>query len=87
MLSAGIETTASTLIFAVHLLSSHPEKAAKLAAEIDSRPDSPNYASLQEDFPYTDAVLRETLRLFPPITAAIREANKDVNLAGHASAL
>ena len=86
MLLAGLDTTTAALTFAVYCLALHPDKAAKLVAEIDSHPDAyPSYASMQESFPYTDAVLRETLRMFPPGTMLVRVASKTAKLAGDSS--
>lgn len=33
-------------------------------------------------FPYTEAVLREALRLYSPTTGQIRQAAEDIELAG-----
>ena len=85
MLLAGYETTANTLAFAVHQLALHPDKAARLRAEADSQPREPDYEALQ-GMAYADAVVRETLRLFPTGAVAIREATRDMVLGGGASA-
>jgi cytochrome P450 len=84
MLLAGHETTALTLSYLVYLLSEHPEVAARLRAEIDGelrgRPPQ------MEDLPklrYLDAVVRETLRLYPPAFAMARAVVRSFEVGGY----
>jgi len=80
---AGHETTALALSFALDLLARHPEQAAVLKAEVD-RVLAGRTARL-EDFAklvYTDAVVRESMRLYPPAYAIGREALADREIAG-----
>ncbi|KAK9795198.1 hypothetical protein WJX73_004568 [Symbiochloris irregularis] len=83
MLLAGFETTANALSFTVYCLAQHPDKAEKLAAEIHSQPENPDYTTLTEGFPYTDACIREGMRLYPPGTIVGRVAAKDMDLGGY----
>ena len=85
MMAAGYETTANTLAFTIWNLARCPDKAAKLAAEIDAHPGDPSYSSLAQ-MPYTEAVLQEGLRLFPPVSMVGREAAKDQVLGGASAA-
>ncbi|MDB6091498.1 MAG: cytochrome [Gammaproteobacteria bacterium] len=64
---AGHETTASGLNWTWYLLSQHPEVEARLHAEIDAAPQmtTPNLAQM-ESLPYTQQVVNEALRLYPP---------------------
>ena len=79
---AGYETTANALSFTVYCLSANPDKEACLLREVDAFGDDvPSYQDL-ESFPYLDAVLRESMRLYPPATSAGREASQDCTLAG-----
>ncbi|KAI1415617.1 cytochrome P450 [Hypoxylon sp. FL1857] len=80
---AGHDTTATTLAYIYYLLSKHPDKAAKMRSEHDEvlGPDPAAAASLiradptlLNKMPYTIAVLRETLRLFPPIGGSVRQS-------------
>jgi cytochrome P450 len=84
MLLAGHETTALALTHALHMLARHPEAALRLRAELDEllngRP--PTAADLAE-LPYLDAVIRETLRLYPPAFALGREASEHFELGGY----
>ncbi|KAH8818614.1 fatty acid hydroxylase [Flagelloscypha sp. PMI_526] len=66
---AGHETTSGTLSFMVYFVLKHPEAMQKLRAEVDSVVGKRPIA--YEDLPnlvYLHAVMRETLRLFPPVS-------------------
>ncbi|KAF8906177.1 cytochrome P450 [Mucidula mucida] len=78
-LSAGHETTASGVAWTLWLLASNPEAQTKLRQEVkpvfehfDGRPD---YKALK-DMPWLDAVIMESLRIFPPVPMTLRCANK-----------
>ena len=81
---AGHETTANTLAWAWYLLALNPEVEAKLHAEIDSvladRP--PSFEDLPR-LPYAEAVITETLRLFPTVWLVGREATEDCEIGGY----
>jgi cytochrome P450 len=64
---AGHETTASGLNWTWYLLSQHPEVEARLHAEIDAAPDmtTPSLGQM-ETLAYTQQVVNEALRLYPP---------------------
>lgn len=83
LLLAGIETTASALTWALHLLAQNPEAESRLHAEVDevlgSR--SPAYADLPA-LGYTQRVFTETLRLFPPAWLYSRTTTAAIELAG-----
>jgi enediyne biosynthesis protein E7 len=64
---AGHETTASALNWTWYLLALHPEVEARLHAEIDaSRAVSAASLVQMEALPYTQQVVSEALRLYPP---------------------
>jgi cytochrome P450 len=67
LLLAGHETTANALTWTWYLLSQHPAVEAKLHAELDAvlagrLPAADDLAGL----PYTEMVISESLRLYPP---------------------
>ena len=64
---AGHETTASGLNWTWYLLSQHPDAEARLHAELDTIADEPA-PSLpdMERLAYTQQVINEALRLYPP---------------------
>jgi cytochrome P450 len=81
---AGHETTAVWLTWTWYLLSQHPEVEARLHEELDRTIGSrlPTGADLP-GLPYGERVLREALRLYPPVWLVGRRALVDVELDGH----
>jgi cytochrome P450 len=81
---AGHETTALALCWAWVLLAQHPEAEARLHAEVDrvlgERP--PSLADLP-NLAYTEMIVKEVLRLYPPAWMILRQANDDVELGGY----
>jgi cytochrome P450 len=80
----GQETTPSVITWAFGLLSAHPDKREKMLAEIDQvlggrAPTFQDLAKLE----YTEMVLDEALRLYPPFSYIGREALEDVELGGY----
>jgi enediyne biosynthesis protein E7 len=84
MIVAGHETTASALNWCWYLLGEHPEVEAKLHAEIDASEEAP-VPSLQsmEALPYTNMVIRETMRLYPPVWVISRRTIEADTLGGY----
>ncbi|KAL3458191.1 cytochrome P450 [Aspergillus heterothallicus] len=89
-LFAGRSTTSSTLLYIYYLLARHPEILEKVRAEHAQvfgddctqtggriRQDP----TLMNQVPYTVAVIKETLRLFPP-AASMREGREGVDIIG-----
>ena len=71
-LAAGHETTARTLAWALYLLSRAPDVRNRLEAELDAAPlDTTDPAEWSGLLPWTEAVIKESLRLYPsaPILA------------------
>ncbi|KAG2105762.1 cytochrome P450 [Suillus discolor] len=69
ILLAGRDTTASTLTSAIYLLAMHPEILSRLREEIISKVGPtrmPTYGDIKE-MKYIQAVLNETMRLFPAV--------------------
>ena len=60
---AGHETTATTLAWVVDILLHHPEALERVRAEALSNPGPDSGAG---ESPYTEAVINETLRMWPP---------------------
>ena len=81
---AGHETTANALTWTWYLLSQNPEAEARLHAEIDRvlegrLPAFEDVAQLK----YTEMVLAESMRLFPPAWAIGRLALEEIEIGGY----
>jgi cytochrome P450 len=78
---AGHETTSHALSWTHYLLSQHPEVRLTLERELDTRLGSrpPSYEDAAQ-LVYTGQVLQESMRLFPPVFALIREARNETSL-------
>jgi cytochrome P450 len=81
---AGHETTAMALTWTWYLLSQHPEVEEKLVGEVSRvlRGRAPAVADLAQ-LPYTEMVVRESMRLYPPAAGFAREPIEDVRIGGY----
>jgi len=78
---AGHETTANALTWTFYLLSQNPEVEQKLVAEVDSvlGGDAPTLEDLGK-LEYTEMVLKEAMRLYPPAWSFGRQSQEDVQI-------
>lgn len=82
-LEAGHETTALALTWAIYLLSRAQEWQDKLRAEvIAAAGDGPITAQHFDQLQVTMRVLKEGMRLYPPVPTMIRVATEDTTLGG-----
>ncbi len=84
LLLAGHETTATTLTWTWYLLSKHPGAARKLRAELDvvlggRLPGVGDLPALE----YTQRVVRESMRLYPPVWVISRTAIEEDEIGGY----
>ncbi|KAJ5189608.1 Cytochrome P450 [Penicillium cf. griseofulvum] len=85
VLLAGRDTTAATLSFCLFELSRNPEVVAKLRDEIRDRlgvganAQKPSYIDLKE-MKYLNAVLNETMRVYPVVPFNVRNSLHDTTL-------
>jgi cytochrome P450 len=81
---AGHDTTANALSWTWYLLSQNPEKEAALFTELRSVLGSraPTAADLAR-LPYTEMVIKESMRLYPPAWGVGRRAIRDYELDGY----
>lgn len=73
LIAAGYETSANALAFTLYCLATHPEAEARLLAEVDAFGGKEPTAEDLAGFPYLEAVLNESMRLYPPAHASNRE--------------
>jgi cytochrome P450 len=87
-LFAGRDTTSSTLLYCYHLLATHPKALLRLLAEHDqvfgTDISQVHEMILQEpqrlnQIPYTSAVIKEALRLYPP-SASMRQGRPGADI-------
>lgn len=80
---AGHETTASGLAWAFYLLSIHAEARRRVRAEVDALGGRPVTLADVPRLPYSLAIFKESLRLYPPIYAFGRQAIEDVEVGDY----
>lgn len=83
----GFDTTAMAASFAIHLLGNHPEAQAKVHEELDavfgSDEERPVTIEDIKQLKYLDCVIKEALRLYPPIPLIARELGEDIRIEKH----
>ena len=84
LILAGHETTANTLSWTWMLLANHPSVREKLSAELKTVLNGlvPTIADLPQ-LSYTHWVIKEAMRLYPPVTDLTREATQDCEVGGY----
>lgn len=84
MLLAAHQPTAIALVWTLHLLATHPEVDARVADEVARvLGDGRATAGDPERLVYTMAVLKESLRLHPPVWMTARETVEPCELGGY----
>ncbi len=84
LLFAGYDSTATALAVTLALVGDHPDVQARLREELAEAPDEGGPESIGAgDRPYLDAVVRESLRLYPPQYLLFREPSEAVTLGGY----
>lgn len=81
---AGHETTALTLGYSLMLLAQHPEIARRLHDEVDAVLDGrlPTAEDCKR-LTFTEQVLKESMRLYPPAWTTGREATESIEVRGY----
>jgi cytochrome P450 len=83
MLIAGHDTATASLAWALYALGKHPPVLAQARAEVDSvlNGEAPTASNIQQ-LHYLEHVIKETLRLYPPIHVSNRLAARELEFAG-----
>jgi cytochrome P450 len=82
-IGAGHETTALALTYSLYLIANAPEVQDRLLKEVlevcgDRRID----AAMVDAMPFHEQVIKEAMRLYPPVAIIDRMANADIDLDG-----
>ncbi|XP_029442805.1 cytochrome P450 4V2 [Rhinatrema bivittatum] len=81
----GHDTTAAAMNWVLFLLGSHPEVQTKVHEELDEvfgKSDRPATMDDLKRLPYLDAVIKETLRIFPSVPFFGRAIHEDCSIGG-----
>jgi cytochrome P450 len=81
---AGHETTANAMAWAIYLLAKNPAvraRAEQETAHLAGRTDPVTHEDLKA-LPYTLAILKETIRLYPPVYVMGRRSSREVVVRG-----
>jgi cytochrome P450 len=83
MLIAGHDTSTALLAWSLYLLAIYPDVLKRVQGEIDTviGGQAPEYRHVRQ-LRYLDCVIRETLRLYPPIHLGSRIAAEDLTFGG-----
>lgn len=83
MLFAGFDTTSLALAWTLFLLAIHPDQQESLREELVALqnsvadPSDPSIFSTLDELPKLENVIRESLRLIPPVHSSLRVAMED----------
>ncbi|MFB7216118.1 cytochrome P450 [Streptomyces sp. NPDC056255] len=84
LLMAGYETTNDAVVWASVLLARNPDAAERVYRETEKAlAGNARGMALLGELPYTEAVLRESLRLYSPVWMTSRDARVDVKFADY----
>ena len=83
LLAAGHETTAKALTWALYLLARAPEWQQRAREEVrDAVGDAPVEAHHVDRLEVIDRILKESMRLYPPVIVVARTPSEPLELAG-----
>ncbi|CAG8709696.1 7468_t:CDS:2, partial [Racocetra persica] len=85
-LAAGHHTTSQSLSWTLYLLSKHPEIQDRLREELVQAFPDPNFQPTYDEIEhlkYLDSVVKETLRIIPPVSLLSRLTTKDEVVNGY----
>jgi cytochrome P450 family 4 len=79
----GHDTTTNVVSFALYFLATHPEAQEKVVREIEKiiGDEELTFKSIQQ-FQYLDLVIKETMRLHPPVPVISRRLSEEIEIEG-----
>ncbi len=80
LFGASYETCQTVLTWTLFLLAQHPDASAALLDEVSMVPSDPLSAARLEQCAWLDAVVKESMRLLPPVPLQVRKALRDTDL-------
>lgn len=80
---AGHETTANAVAWAFYLVARHPDVEAKLLQEVGKLNGQPPTMADLAQMPYSEQVIKEAMRLYPPAGGVTRQPLHDIILGGY----
>ncbi|KAK3726931.1 hypothetical protein QZH41_004224 [Actinostola sp. cb2023] len=85
LLFAGVDTTSNTMQWFLYMMAKNQDKQEKLFQEVTMvlEPDELPSAKTLAKMPYLKACLKETLRLFPVLSATSRLIQTDMEILGY----
>ena len=86
MLIAGHDTSTALLAWALLLLGQHPKALARARKEVDIVLPDPHRPPTHDELrqlEFLDAIIKETLRLYPPIHIGNRQTAESVEIQGY----
>ncbi|KAA0082356.1 cytochrome P450 [Mycolicibacterium sp. P9-64] len=81
----GMDTASNTIAAILGVLARHPEHLANVESEADSlfSAGTPDEDTLFAITPFLQAVVKESMRLYPSVPVLMRHARRDFCIAGH----
>lgn len=84
LFGAAYETCQTALVWTLYLVAQHPEVAHKLYDEIAALPEDPQLLAAElNKCTWLDAVVRESMRVLPPVPIQMRVATRDTDFGDH----
>ncbi|HEY2732761.1 MAG TPA: cytochrome P450, partial [Polyangiales bacterium] len=83
-ITGASEVIALALTYASYLVALHPQVSSRLRSELDeSLASRQPLAAEPSELPFLDAIVRESLRLYPPLWTVARELDSAIALDGY----
>lgn len=84
LIIAGHKTTAVSLTYTMYLLAQHPKIEEEFVAELDSVLDGEHpIIDDPSELTYTGQIVKESMRLFPPVPGIVREPKEADQIGGY----